>query len=133
MGILMRNKLHKLFACSILLSALLSISIPVLAHHGSAGYDGEKVVTIKGTVTQFEWTNPHGQIHFDVTDDKGTVTHWISECGPPLRLLDVGWTKSTLKPGDVVTFYLHVAKNGAPRAILQKLMLADGTVLENRA
>jgi hypothetical protein len=52
---------------------------------------------------------------------------------PPLRLLDVVWTKSTLKPGDVITFYLRVAKNDAPRAILQKLALADGTVLKNRA
>jgi hypothetical protein len=120
-------------ACSALIAAVLLISNPAVAHHGSAGYESDKITTIKGTVTQFEWTNPHGQIHFDVTDEKGNVEHWISECGPPLRLLDVGWTKSTLKPGDMVTFYLRVAKNGAARAILQKLTLADGTTLENRA
>jgi len=110
----------------------LTLSTRILAHHGSAGYDQEKVTILKGTVTDFEWSNPHGQIYFDVTDDKGAVVHWISECGPPLRLMDVGWTRRTLKPGDVVIFYLKVARNGVPRAILQKMTLADGTVLENR-
>jgi hypothetical protein len=126
----MKDKRVRLFLVSFI---LLTLSIPVLAHHGSAGYEQEKVTILKGTVTEFQWTNPHGQIYFDVTDDKGAVAHWISECGPPLRLVDVGWTRKTLKPGDVVTFYLKVARNGAPRAILQKMVLADGTTLENRA
>jgi hypothetical protein len=126
----MKDKVVMLFLIS---SIFLTLSIPVVAHHGNAGYEQDKVTILKGTVTEFEWTNPHGQIHFDVTDDKGVVTHWISECGPPLRLVDVGWTRKTLKPGDAITFYLKVAKNGTPRAILQKLILPDGTVLENRA
>jgi len=126
----MKDKFIRLFLMS---SIFLAVSIPVLAHHGNAGYEQDKVTILKGTVTEFEWTNPHGQIHFDVTDENGNVVHWISECGPPLRLVDVGWTRKTLKPGDVVTFYLKVAKNGTPRAILQKLILPDGTVLENRA
>jgi hypothetical protein len=126
----MKDKLVRLFLIS---SIFLTVTIPAVAHHGNAGYEQEKVTILKGTVTEFEWNNPHGQIHFDVTDDKGEVVHWISECGPPLRLVEVGWTRKTLKPGDVVTFYLKVAKNGTPRAILQKMILPDGTVLENRA
>jgi hypothetical protein len=125
----MKDRLVRLFLIS---SIFLTVSIPVLAHHGNAGYEQEKVTIMKGTVTEFEWTNPHGQIHFDAPDESGNVVHWISECGPPLRLVDVGWTRKTLKPGDVITFYLKVAKNGTPRAILQKLILPDGTTLENR-
>jgi hypothetical protein len=125
----MKSKLVQLLLVS---SLLTGVSAPAMAHHGNAGYEQEKVTVMKGTVTEFEWTNPHGQIHFDATDDQGMVTHWISECGPPLRLVDVGWTRKILKPGDVITFYLKVAKNGTPRAILQKLTLPDGTVLENR-
>ena len=129
-----RNTKSKLFIPIAIAFGLLLVSAPVVAHHGSAGYEPpDKSVTLKGTVTEFKWSNPHGQIHFDVTDGNGDVVHWISECGPPLRLLDVGWTRKTLKPGDVVTFYVRVAKNGVPRAILQKLVLPDGTVLENRA
>ena len=105
------------------------LASPVLAHHGSAGYDMGKMTVLKATVTGFDWTNPHSRIDFDVTDDKGNVVHWIVEAPPPTILVERGWTRKSLKPGDVVTAYFHASKNGAPVGILQKVYFADGTGL----
>ena len=109
------------------------ISGPVLAHHGTANvYDNSKPVMLKGTITKFEWTNPHNQIFFDVADDKGTVVHWIAATEPPQVMLERGWTRRSLKEGDQVTVYMFVAKNGAPVGNLQRLVLADGKELTAR-
>jgi hypothetical protein len=104
----------------------LLVSQPVLAHHGAAGYDMDKVVTMKGVITSFEWTNPHSQIYFDVTDDKGKVAHWVAETEPPAVMLEHGWARRSLNPGDQVTVYCFAAKNGATTSILQKVVMADG-------
>jgi uncharacterized protein DUF6152 len=112
---------------------LLLISRPVLAHHGTANvYDNSKAVMMKGTITKFEWTNPHNQIYFDVKDDKGTTTHWIAATEPPQVMLERGWTRRSLKEGDEVTLYVFIAKNGAPVGNLQKLVFADGKELTTR-
>jgi hypothetical protein len=109
------------------------VSGPVLAHHGTANvYDNSKPVMMKGTITKFEWTNPHNQILFDVTDEKGTVVHWIAATEPPQVMLERGWTRRSLKEGDQVTVYMFVAKNGAPVGNLQRLVLADGKELSAR-
>lgn len=110
-------------------AALLSGSTPTFAHHGTAAYDQQKQVTLKGTVASFEWTNPHCQIHLDVTDDKGEVVHWNFEAQPPNILIHAGWTKNTLKPGDQITLVGTAAKNGAPIGIIQKVVVADGQEL----
>ena len=103
---------------------------PALAHHGTANvYDNSKPVVMKGTITKFEWTNPHNQIWFDVTDDSGKVTHWIAATEPPQVMLERGWTRRSMKAGDQVTAYVFVAKNGAPVGNLQKLVFADGKEL----
>jgi hypothetical protein len=104
----------------------------VSAHHGAAGYDMTKVVSMKGTITKFEWGNPHSQIYFDVTDDKGNVAHWDAETEPPPVMLERGWTRKSLNPGDDVTVYCYVAKNGATTAVLQKIVLANGKELTAR-
>ena len=106
------------------------VSRPVLAHHGTANvYDNSKAVEMKGTITMFEWTNPHNQIHFDVTDATGKVTSWIAATEPPQVMLERGWTRRSLKAGDQVTAYVFVAKNGAPVGNLQRIVLADGKQL----
>ena len=106
------------------------VSRPLLAHHGTANvYDNSKAVEMKGTITMFEWTNPHNQIHFDVTDATGKVTSWIAATEPPQVMLERGWTRRSLKAGDQVTAYVFVAKNGAPVGNLQKIVLADGKEL----
>lgn len=107
-------------------------SAPVVAHHGAAGYEMTKVVTMKATITKFEWGSPHSQIYFDVTDEKGSVAHWDAETEPPPVMLERGWTRKSLNPGDEVTVYCYVAKNGATTAILQKIVLANGKELTAR-
>jgi hypothetical protein len=109
---------------------LLLIAGPVRAHHGAANvYDMSKPVMLKGTITKFEWTNPHNQIFFDVTDEKGNVAHWIGATEPPQVMLERGWTRRSLKAGDEVTVYIFAAKNGAPVGNLQRIILADGKEL----
>ena len=108
---------------------LLSGSTPVFAHHGTAAYDQQKKLTLKGTVASFEWTNPHCQIHLDVTDDKGQVTHWNFEAQPPNILVHAGWTKNTLKPGDQITVMGTAEKNGSSIGIIQKVVLSSGQEL----
>jgi hypothetical protein len=99
------------------------------AHHGLSAYDEPNPVTLKGTVTEFAWANPHAQIYFDVISDKGGVAHWGCETLNPARLLKAGWTRHSLKPGDEITITLIKAKSGAPVGFLRKLKLVDGTEL----
>jgi hypothetical protein len=117
-----------LFAMVVGVGLLLG-STPLSAHHGTANvYDMSKPVVMKGTITKFEWTNPHNQIFFDVTDEKG-VTHWTAATEPPQVMLERGWTRKSLTIGEQVTVYVFVAKNGAPVGNLQKIVLANGTEL----
>lgn len=103
---------------------------PVLAHHGAANlYDTSKAVMLKGTITKFEWTNPHNQIFFDVRDAGGKVVSWIAATEPPQVMLERGWTRRSLKAGDEVTVYIFAATNGAPVGNLQRIVLADGREL----
>jgi hypothetical protein len=89
----------------------------------------ERLSSRKATIMDIEWTNPHCQIHFDATDDKGVVEHWIVEAPPPSMLSQRNWTKKSLKVGDAVTVYFHPAKNGAPVGIIQKVMFENGELL----
>jgi uncharacterized protein DUF6152 len=112
------------------LFALLLVSSPVFAHHGASGYDMVKMVSGKATITGFEWSNPHGLIRFDMTDDKGDVQHWTLETPPPSQLVGKNWTRHSLHEGDEVTIYFHAAKNGALFGIIQKVVFANGNVLD---
>lgn len=110
-------------------AALLAMSIPLWAHHGNAAYDDKNPITIKGTVTEFAWTNPHVQIYLDVKDSKGAVTHWSVETFSPGKLVRAGWNKDSVKPGDRVSIDLIPAKSGAPVGFLHKLVLPSGEEL----
>ena len=94
-------------------ASLLLISAPIFAHHGTSGYDMEKVITVDGTVTNFNWSNPHCLVHIDVKDSKGEVKHWIIELAAPTLMTRNGWTTDSLKAGDEVVAETHPAKNGA--------------------
>jgi hypothetical protein len=96
-----------------LAGGLLLVSVPVLAHHGTAAFEMEKLTTVKGTVTRFEFMNPHALIYVDVAGNKGDVEHWIAEESSNNHLSRSGWDKNTLKPGDLVTVAGHRARNGA--------------------
>jgi hypothetical protein len=112
--------------------ALVLVSAPLFAHHGEANYDTDKVVAVKGTVTDFQFINPHTLIMMDVKSDKGEIEKWSCEMRSPSMLVRVGgWDKTTLKAGDVITVYGYRARNGQTVMRLQKLTLADGTVKDN--
>jgi hypothetical protein len=113
--------------CLTLLFSGLFLSVPLLAHHGEVNYDTEKVVSVKGTVTNFQFINPHVQIFLDVKNDKGEIEKWSCEARSPIMLVRVGgWDKSTLKPGDVITASGFRAKNGSTILRLKKIVLANG-------
>jgi hypothetical protein len=95
---------------------------PAYAHHGSASYDGSKTIVVKGSVTAFNFTNPHVLISVDVKDTSGNVEKWEGELTSPNHLARAGWSKNTLKPGDQVTLTGTPAKSGAPTMIIRKVV-----------
>jgi hypothetical protein len=113
-----------------LIVVLLLGSTLAFAHHGTANYDTTKSVTVKGSVTNFQFINPHVIISMDVKDDKEIVQNWQGGLTSPNHLMRTGWTKDTLKPGDVITMGGFPAKTGAPEMWIQKVMLASGEVLD---
>lgn len=123
------KKLVLLLALSI---AAIVASAPLLAHHGEANYDTDKVVSVKGAVFDFQFINPHTLITVDVKNDKGEIEKWACEARSPGMLVRVGgWDKNTLKPGDVITVTGYRARSGTTVLRLQKITLADGTVKDN--
>ena len=111
---------------SIILGVLL-VSGPLLAHHGEANYDTTKVVSVKGTVTDFQFINPHVQIALDVKNDKGEIEKWAGEARSPSMLGRIGgWDKNTIKIGDVITASGHRTRNGTNFLRLLKIVLPDG-------
>jgi hypothetical protein len=123
---------RNLFMVVVVTTGLLVVSGSVLAHHGGNLYDMSKTVILKGTITKFEWGNPHNQIYFDSTDEKGEVSHWNVETEPPAVMSERGWTRRSLNPGDQVTVYFNGARNGATVGIVQKIVKADGKELTAR-
>ena len=98
----MKSKLAILFA---VIFGFLMVSAPLFAHHGNSAYDMSKTVPMKATVTKFEYSNPHTQVYYDVTDDKGNVEHWVAETTNPAMLNRVGWSKGyseARRPGHAV-------------------------------
>jgi Family of unknown function (DUF6152) len=96
-----------------LAAGLLAIAGRLSAHHGTSGYDMDKVITVTGTVTSFDWSNPHCMVHIDVKDSTGQVKDWIIELAAPTLMRRKGWTKESLKPGDAIIAETHPARNGA--------------------
>jgi hypothetical protein len=107
----------------------LTNSLPLLAHHGTASYDTSKTVTVKGTVTDFQFMNPHVLLFLDGKDDNGNVQKWQGELTSPNHLERAGWTRTSLKPGDQITISGFPAKSGANSMWISKVLQADGTPL----
>jgi hypothetical protein len=112
-----------------LVVGFMTISVPLFAHHGTASYDTSKMVTVKGTVTDFQFSNPHVLLFLDVKDDKGNVQKWQGELTSPNHLERAGWTRTSLKPGDQITISSYLAKSGANSLWIGKVLLGDGTQL----
>ena len=112
-------------------AGVLAVSAPAFAHHGNAAYDGTITELKNATVTRLVWANPHTIVLFDVKDDKGEVVHWTAELGSPSALGNVGWTKTSLNPGDAMTVFIHQAKTKSPVGRIQRILLADGSQLRD--
>ena len=120
-------------------AALLLVSVPLLAHHGTAALDTGKEITLKGTVTEWIWSNPHCFLKFDANDG-GTVRNWAVETQSPTSMTPRGWSRTSFKAGDEVTVTIEPVKNGQPigrilHVILpngQKLIAANPTTPESR-
>lgn len=115
-----------------LIIGFLAIGSPIFAHHGAAAYDMSKPLVLKeAVVTRYLWANPHTLVFFDAKDDKGGTTHWSVELGSPSAIALMGWNRTSLKPGDVITVYMFAAKNGNSVGRINKIVLADGTLLRD--
>jgi hypothetical protein len=119
----MKSELVNVFTLAL---SVLTFSHPAFAHHSSSAFDLEHMVTVKGTVTDFEWSNPHAFIHLDGKDDKGNVAQWRVECNSPNMLTRVGWNRGMIKPGDQLSVTGAPAKNGKKIMRLDSVTLANG-------
>lgn len=100
------------------------------AHHGTANYDTTKMISVRGPVTSFQFINPHVIISMDIKNDKGIVLNWQGALTSPNRLTRTGWTKDSVKPGDMITISGFPAKTGAPEIWIQKVVLSNGQELD---
>jgi hypothetical protein len=107
-------------------AGLLLVPLPTPAHHGTTAYDFTKTLTLKGTVTRFDWVNPHASLEWDAKTDNGGVEHWVVELTSPGMLTRSGWHHDSVKVGDEVTVYFHPSKNGTKFGLFQRVAFADG-------
>ena len=107
-------------------TGLLLAARPVVAHHAfAAEFDADKPVKLTGAVTKVEWMNPHTWFYIDVTDEAGKVTNWGLEMGSPNGLMRAGWTRNSMKVGDVITVEASRAKNGTPNGNARVVVLKN--------
>jgi len=122
----MKNRLYILLIAA---AGVITISGPMFAHHGVADLDMTKTVTIKGEVTDFQFTNPHVLIYMNVKDDKGNIKKWTVEVVSPNSLSRRGWTKDSFKPGDQITVTGNPKKNSSQALRLNSAILPNGQEL----
>jgi hypothetical protein len=118
-----------ILAVSIAAVGVLLVPIQLLAHHGAAALDTGKEITLKGTVTEWIWSNPHCFLQFDAKDDTGTVRNWAVETQNPTTMTQRGFSRTLFKAGDEVTVILEPVKNGEPIGRLLTVVLANGQKL----
>src|SRR5437870_3677815 len=119
---------HRVAIC--VAGGLLTVSATAFAHHGAANYDMKKSITVKGTVTEFQFKNPHTLIYIDVKDESGGTQKWQGELTSPNHLARVGWSQSTLKVGEEITLIGAPSKSGATVLWIQKVLSPTGVELK---
>jgi hypothetical protein len=123
------GKLRIIFFLALVVSVF---SSPLVAHHGGAAYDTDKKVTVKGTVTDWLWSNPHCILQLDASDDSGQVAHWVLETENPSSMIRSGWIKDSLKIGDEVSVVVVPPKTGGRIGRIVEVTLPDGHKLLGR-
>jgi hypothetical protein len=123
----MNGKARTFFAVA---RCLLTTPGRAFAHHSMSIYDRDRSITLRATVTYFEWASPHTLIHFDVQNDNGNIEQWTAESPAPFRLGRHGWTRDSLRPGDQVTIFGNRKKDGTAKMRVLKLVLSDGQELD---
>lgn len=113
----------------VLAAGVVPLSGPAFAHHSTAEYDMTTVTPVKGTVTKFEWSNPHAYIYIEAKDDKGNTVEWTGELASLGMLSRVNWKRDAVKPGDAITMYGNRAKDGRTVMRLDKIAFANGQEL----
>ena len=108
---------------------LMSIALPAAAHHSFAMFDADKTITLKGTVKEWVYSNPHCLLSLDVTGEDGKMEQWIAEGQAPNVIFPVGYRKDSFKAGDQVTVTVEPVKNGRPMGRILQAVLADGKTL----
>src|SRR5262249_58561589 len=121
--------MDKRLLSAMIAGACLVLSVAVGAHHGAASFDNEKRLTLKGTVTEWLWANPHCFLKVDVKDESGTVRNWNLELGNPTDSTTAGYRRTTFKAGEEVTVTVVPVKSGAPTGRLVNVALASGVRL----
>ena len=114
-----------------LTAGLLAVSGATFAHHGSAAYDMTKTVTVQGTVTDYQFVQPHVEVFIDVKNDNGQIEKWQGESNTPNIVARGGWTAKSLKAGDRITMVGYQAKSGAKNLRLDKVILPNGEELSS--
>ena len=104
---------------------------PALPHHSNVAFEVNKIVTLTGVVTEFRWVNPHTWIGLSVDDGKGAKAVWAIEGRAPGVLARAGWSRSSMKVGDIVTIDFSPAKDGSKTGLVARVTKADGTILAN--
>ena len=113
--------------------SLVLFSGPVMAHHGVAGYDLTKTITLHGTVAKFDWSNPHVVVYVDAKNDGGEMQHWTIEFASPVHMVRAGWSKNSMKAGDDIVIETHPSRNGAPVGITSTITFILKTVVNGQA
>jgi hypothetical protein len=119
----------KLCVALLIPAVCLLLSLSAGAHHGAASFDNEKVLTLKGTVTEWLWANTHCFLKLNVKDETGAVRNWNLELGNPTDITGAGYRRTTFKPGDEVTVTITPVKSGAPVGRLRTVELPNGQKL----
>jgi hypothetical protein len=125
----MKSKIFVVLAAAV---SLLIPSGPVAAHHGVAGYDMTKTITVHGTVSKFDWSNPHVVVYVDAKNDSGEMQHWTIEFASPVHMVRAGWSKNAMKAGDEIAIDTHPSRNGAPVGISSTITFILKTVINGQ-
>jgi hypothetical protein len=128
----LRARVGSRLAAGLLATGWLAVAgTSALAHHSFAPYETEKQISFTGTVTHFQWTNPHVYMRIEGPDENGELRNWLIECANPGILNRIGWKWNMIREGDEVTVVVAPLQNGEPGALLKGVRLADGREFSN--